>query len=234
MRSHPSHHAYPLADPVLATTTRGIRTVQASLAAMAAVALVQAAIAAWTGSVALLADTIHNLGDAASAFPLWIAFRLAQKKPDGRFTYGYGRAEDLAGVAVVGIILVGAAAAGIEAVRRLADPAPVGHPWAVAAAAAIGFAGNEAVAVYRMRAGEAIGSAALVADGRHARADGLASLAVLLGAAGSGLGYPVADPVAGLLVTAFILNIVREAGRMAARMSLRRRSGRSRRSYPRA
>lgn len=213
MRSHPSHHAYPLADPVLATTTRGIRTVRASLAALAAVALVQAAIAAWTGSVALLADTIHNLGDAASAIPLWIAFRLAQKKPDGRFTYGYGRAEDLAGVAVVGIILVGAAAAGIEAVRRLADPAPVGHPWAVAAAAAIGFAGNEAVAVYRMRAGEAIGSAALVADGRHARADGLASLAVLLGAAGSGLGYPVADPVAGLLVTAFILNIVREAGR---------------------
>ncbi len=213
MRSHPAHHAYPLADPVLATTARGIRTVQASLAALAAVALVQAAIVAWTGSVALLADTIHNLGDAASAFPLWIAFRLARRKPDGRFTYGYGRVEDLAGVVVVGIILVGAAAAGIEAVRRLADPAPVAHPWAVAAAAAIGFAGNEAVAIYRVRAGEAIGSAALVADGRHARADGLASLAVLLGAAGSGLGHPVADPVAGLLVTVFILNIAREAGR---------------------
>ena len=213
MRSHPDLHLHPLADPLATTTSRGIRAVLASLALLSAVALVQAGIAAWSGSVALLADTIHNVGDAATAIPLLIAFRLARRKPDGRFTYGYGRAEDLAGVVVVGIILVGAVAAGIEAVRRLADPSPVGHPWAVAAAAAIGFAGNEAVAVYRVRAGKAIGSAALVADGRHARADGLASLAVLLGAAGSGLGYPVADPVAGLLVTAFILNIVREAGK---------------------
>ena len=214
MRSHhPGHHGYPVADPLVATTARGIRTVKASLAALAAVALVQAAIAAWSGSVALLADTIHNLGDAATAIPLWIAFRLAQRKPDGRFTYGYGRVEDLAGVIVVGIILAGAAAAGIEALRRLADPAPVAHPWAVAAAAGIGFAGNEWVAIYRMRAGKSIGSAALVADGRHARADGLASLAVLLGAAGSGAGYPVADPIAGVLVTAYILHIVREAGK---------------------
>ncbi len=213
MRSHPDLHHHPLADPLAATTARGIRAVQASLAALTAVALVQGAVAAWSGSVALLADTIHNAGDAATAVPLWIAFRLARRKPDGRFTYGYGRAEDLAGVVVVGTILVGAVLAGVEAVRRLADPSPVGHPWAVAAAAGIGFAGNEAVAVYRVRAGKAIGSAALVADGRHARADGLASLAVLLGAAGSGLGYPFADPVAGLLVTAFILNIVREAGK---------------------
>ncbi len=211
MQSHPGHHSYPLADPLMATTARGIRTVQASLLALAAVALVQAAIAAWSSSIALLADTIHNLGDAATAIPLWIAFRLARRRPDGRFTYGYGRVEDLAGVVVVGIILFGAAAAGVEALRRLADPAPVGHPWAVAAAAGIGFAGNEAVAVYRVRAGEAIGSAALVADGRHAHADGLASLAVLLGAAGSGAGYPVADPIAGVLVTAYILHIVRDA-----------------------
>jgi len=213
MRSHIAHHAYPLADPLVATTARGIRTVQASLAVLASVALVQAAIVAWSGSVALLADTIHNLGDAATAIPLWIAFHLARKKPDGRFTYGYGRAEDLAGVVVVGMIVAGAAAAGVEALRRLANPAPVAHPWAVAAAAAIGFAGNEAVAIYRVRAGQSIGSAALVADGRHARADGLASLAVLLGAGGSAAGYPVADPVAGLLVTAYILNIVREAGK---------------------
>ncbi len=207
------HHAYPLADPLVATTSRGIRTVQASLAVLAAVAVVQSAIVALSGSVGLLADAIHNLADAATAIPLWIAFRLAQRKPDGRFTYGYGRVEDLAGVVVVGVILAGAAVAGVEAIRRLADPAPVGHPWAVAAAAVIGIAGNEAVAVYRVRTGEAIGSAALVADGRHARADGLASLAVLLGAAGSGAGYPAADPIAGLLVTAYILNIVREAGR---------------------
>jgi len=213
MRSHPDLHLHPLADPLAATTARGIRAVLASLALLSAVALVQAAVAAWSGSVALLADMIHNVGDAATAIPLWVAFRLARRKPDRRFTYGYGRAEDLAGVVVVGIILVGAVAAGVEAVRRLADPSPVAHPWAVAAAAGVGFAGNEAVAVYRVRAGKAIGSAALVADGRHARADGLASLAVLLGAAGSGLGYPIADPVAGLLVTAFILNIVREAGK---------------------
>ncbi len=216
MRSNPAHHhdhAYPLADPLVATTARGIRTVQASLLALAAVALVQAAIAAWSGSIALLADTIHNLGDAATAIPLWIAFRLARRKPDGRFTYGYGRVEDLAGVVVVGILLAGAAAAAVEALRRLAAPVPVGHPWAVAAAAAVGFAGNAAVAVYRLRAGKAIGSAALVADGRHARADGLASLAVLAGAVGSAAGYPVADPVAGLFVTAYILHLVRDAGK---------------------
>jgi cation diffusion facilitator family transporter len=213
MSRHPhSHHHLP-ADPVVRTTGRGSRAVLWSFAALFATAACQAVVVLFTGSVALLADTIHNLGDAATAIPLWIAFRLARKGPNDRFTYGYGRFEDLAGVIVVGIILASAIVAGAESVRRFLNPAPVMHLWAVAAASVIGFLGNEAVAIYRVGVGKEIGSAALVADGRHAHADALTSLAVLLGAAGVRLGYPVADPAVGLLITAMILKIVWETGK---------------------
>jgi len=213
MRRHTHRHSPALPDPVVTTTSKGIRAVQWSFAALLATAACQAVVVFFTGSVGLLADTIHNLGDGATAIPLWIAFRLARKSPDDRFPYGYGRVEDLAGVIVVGIILASAVAAGTEAFLRFLHPVPVRHLWAVAAAAAIGFLGNEAVAVYRVRVGKEIGSAALVADGRHAHADALTSLAVLLGAGGVWLGYPLADPAVGLLITALILRIVWVTGK---------------------
>jgi cation diffusion facilitator family transporter len=213
MRGHTHSHPHLPADPVVRATGKGTRAVLWSFAALFATAACQAVVVLYTGSIALLADTIHNLGDAATAIPLWIAFRLARKGPNDRFTYGYGRVEDLAGVIVVGIILASAVAAGTESVRRFVNPAPVRHLWAVAAASLVGFLGNEAVAVYRVRVGKEIGSAALVADGRHAHADALTSLAVLLGAAGIRLGYPMADPAVGLLITAMILKIVWETGK---------------------
>jgi cation diffusion facilitator family transporter len=213
MGRHTHRHSHITPDPVMTTTGKGSRVVVWSFAALFATAVCQAVVVLFTGSVGLLADTIHNLGDAATAIPLWIAFRLARKGPNDRFTYGYGRVEDLAGVIVVAIILVSAIAAGREAIHRFLSPAPVRHLWAVAAASAVGFLGNEAVAFYRVRVGKEIGSAALVADGRHAHADALTSLAVLLGAGGVYLGYPLADPVVGLLITALILKIVWETGK---------------------
>lgn len=212
MRDHAHSRSHPLPDPIPVTTDKGMRTVVRSFAGLAATALLQGAVVAYTGSVALLADTIHNAGDAATAIPLWIAFRLGRRKADRRFTYGYGRVEDLAGVVIVVVVLASAAAAAWEAVRRLLHPVAVSHLWAVAAASAVGFVGNEAVAAYRIRVGTEIGSAALVADGRHARIDGLASLAVLLGAGGVWLGYPAADPAIGLLITAMILRIAWQTG----------------------
>jgi cation diffusion facilitator family transporter len=174
-------------------------------------ALLQALVVVLSHSVALLADTIHNFGDAATAIPLYIAFAFARLRPNDRFTYGYGRVEDLAGTAIVLIILFSAIVAGYESVDRLLHPRPVGYLWAVAAASVIGFVGNEAVAVFRIRVGKEIGSAALVADGYHARVDGLTSLAVLLGAIGVYLGYPLADPIVGVGITIAILNLVRQS-----------------------
>lgn len=214
MHGHAHVHLPPATDPVLAATTRASRVVFWSFAGLCATTAFQAAVAWYSGSVALLADTIHNAGDAATAIPLWIAFRYARRKPDRKFTYGYGRVEDLAGVVIVGAILASAIVAAIESVRRFADPAPVAHLWAVALAAAVGFLGNEAVAIYRIRAGKEIGSAALVADGRHARADGLTSLAVLVGAAGVAAGIPAADPTVGLLLCLVILRIVWDTGKV--------------------
>ncbi len=165
-------------------------------------------IVALSGSTALLADTIHNVGDAATAIPLGIAFLLARRKPSPRFTYGYGRTEDLAGVAVVLIILASAIVAAYEAIDRLIHPQPIALLGWVAVAGVVGFVGNEAVAVFRIRVGREINSAALIADGYHARTDGLTSLAVVLGAFGVWLGFPLADPFIGLLITLMIFGIV--------------------------
>jgi len=156
----------------------------------------------------LLADTIHNFGDAATAVPLWIAFTLARRKPRNRFTSGYGRVDDLAGIAIVLTILASAIAAGYESIYRFLHPEPVTHLGAVIVASIVGFAGNEAVALLRIKVGKEIESAALVADGYHARIDGFTSLAVLFGAIGVWLGYALADPGVGLLITIAIFRIV--------------------------
>lgn len=206
---HATHgHTHGVVDPSLFSTDRGLRALKWSLAGLLVTAALQVVVVFFTGSVALLADTIHNFGDAFTAIPLWIAFRLAGWKPSRRFTYGFGRVEDLAGVVIVLIILLSAVAAGYESIQRLMRPQEVKFLWAVIAASIIGFAGNEAVAWFRIKVGKEIGSAALVADGYHARVDGLTSLAVLAGAVGVALGFPLADPLVGLLITVAILRIV--------------------------
>jgi cation diffusion facilitator family transporter len=200
-------------DPTIVTSERGIWAIKWSFVGLMATALLQLVVVLMSGSVALLSDTIHNFGDAATAIPLWIAFALTRLGASRRFTFGYGRVEDLAGVVIVLIILFSAVVAGYQAVERLINPQPVGFLWAVAAASLVGFMGNEAVAVFRIRVGREIGSAALVADGYHARTDGWTSLAVLLGAVGVWLGYPLADPIVGLLIAAAILVIVWQSGK---------------------
>ena len=206
-------HTHGVINPELFSTDRGLYAVKWSFAGLAATALFQVAIYWVSGSVALLADTIHNFGDAATAIPLGLAFVLSRKKPNKRFTYGYGRAEDLAGLLIVFLILFSAAVSAYESVSRLYSPQPVKSLGAVAVASIVGFLGNELVAKFRIKVGKEIGSAALVADGYHARADGFASLAVLLGVLGLLLGYPLADPLIGLLITILILQIVWEAGK---------------------
>ncbi|MBI5044851.1 MAG: cation transporter [Candidatus Levybacteria bacterium] len=206
-------HTHGAIDPSIFTTQRGIWAVKWSFLGLFATALFQVVIVLFTGSVALLADTIHNIGDAATAIPLWIAFTLARWKPSKRFTYGFGRVEDLAGVAVVLTILFSAIIAGYESIDRLFHPQTVGYLWWVIIASVIGFLGNEVVAIFRIKVGKEIGSAALIADGYHARVDGLTSLAVLFGAVGVWLGYPLADPIVGLLITVAILRIVWESGK---------------------
>lgn len=206
-------HAHGLVDPAIATTGRGIWALKWSFAGLMVTALLQVLVVWQSGSVALLADTIHNFGDAATAIPLWLAFAAARLRPTRRFSYGYGRVEDLAGIVVVLTILFSAFVAGYQAVHRLLHPQVIHYLWAVALASIIGFLGNEAVAIFRIKVGREIGSAALVADGYHARVDGLTSLAVLLGVGGVWLGYPQADPVVGLLITAVILGITCSAAR---------------------
>jgi len=201
-------HTHGVVDPTLATTARGIWAIKWSFVILAITAILQFVAVLATGSVALLADTIHNVGDAATAVPLWIAFLLARRKPSPRFTYGYGRAEDLAGVAIVLIILISAIVAAYEAIDRLIHPQPIIYVGWVALAGVIGFIGNELVAVFRIRVGREINSAALIADGYHARTDGLTSLAVVAGAVGVWVGFPVADPIVGLLITLAIFGIV--------------------------
>jgi cation diffusion facilitator family transporter len=212
LRPH-SHDTAGMADPALEGSAEGMRALWISLTVLAATAVAQGAVVAVSGSVALLGDTLHNAADALTAVPLGVAFIAGRRPPSRRYTYGYGRAEDLAGVLVVVIIAASSALAAWEAVRRLGHPHPVASLAAVAAAGLAGFAGNELAAWYRIRVGRRIGSAALVADGMHARADGLTSLAVLLGAGGVALGWDWADPVAGLIITVAILAVLRLAAR---------------------
>src|SRR5215204_1373921 len=211
---HEAHeHTHGAVDPSIASSERGIWAVKWSFAALMVTAFLQVVVVFFSGSVALLSDTIHNFGDAATAIPLGIAFALTRLGASRRFTFGYGRVEDLVGVVVVLIILFSAVVAGYQAIDRLIHPQPIELLWAVAVASVVGFLGNEAVAVFRIRVGREIGSAALVADGYHARTDGWTSLAVLAGAVGVWLGYPLADPIVGLLIAAAILVIVWQSGK---------------------
>jgi cation diffusion facilitator family transporter len=207
-------------DEALEGSASGIRAVKVSLAGLAATAGAQVVIVAISGSVALLADTIHNFTDALTAIPLWIAFALGRRPATKRYSYGYERAEDLTGIVIVAAIGISAGFAAWEAVRRLAEPQEVEHlPWVIAAGL-VGFAGNELVSIYRIRVGRRIGSAALVADGHHARTDGLTSLGVVAGAVGAWLGFERADPIAGLVITAAILVVLWQAARTVIRRIL--------------
>jgi cation diffusion facilitator family transporter len=212
LRPH-SHESADKVDRAMETSAEGMRALWISLAVLGATALFQVVIVALSGSVALLGDTVHNAADALTALPLAVAFVLGRRAATRRFTYGYGRAEDLAGIIIVLTIAASAAFAGWTAIARLFNPQDIDHLPAVAVAAVAGFIGNEWVARYRIRVGRKIGSAALVADGLHARTDGFTSLAVLLGAGGAAVGWQWADPVVGLAITAAILLVLRDAAR---------------------
>jgi cation diffusion facilitator family transporter len=209
----PHGHTHGVIDATLATTERGIWAIKWSFIILAITAVMQMAVVAISGSVALLADTIHNVADATTAIPLWIAFMLARRRPTKVFTYGLGRVEDLAGIIIVAIILFSAVVAGYEAIDRLIHPLQITNLGWLVGAGIIGFLGNEIVAVFRIRVGREINSAALIADGYHARTDGLTSLAVVAGAIGVWVGFPLADPIVGLLITVAIFGIVWQSAR---------------------
>jgi cation diffusion facilitator family transporter len=209
----PHGHTHGVIDATIATTERGIWAIKWSFVILAITAALQVLVVLASSSVALLADTIHNVADATTAIPLWIAFVLARRNPTSTFTYGYGRVEDLAGISIILIILLSALVAGYEAIDRIFHPQPVTLLLWVAFAGLIGFVGNEAVAVFRIRVGREINSAALIADGYHARTDGLTSLAVVAGAIGVWVGFPLADPIVGLIITIAIFGIVWQSAR---------------------
>lgn len=207
------HDSADVIDGALEASRRGMRALWISFAALPVTALLQTGLVAVTASVALLGDTLHNFADALTSVPLAIAFVLGRRAVTKRFTYGLGRAEDLAGLAIVLVIAASAALTAYEAVDRLAHPREVANLGWLALAGLVGFAGNELVARYRIRVGRQIGSAALVADGLHARTDGFTSLAVLLSAGGVAVGWTWADPVVGLLITAAIVSVLWGAAR---------------------
>jgi cation diffusion facilitator family transporter len=212
-----SHDAAVAVDAALETSRQGNRALFISFVGLALTAILQAIVVFLSQSVALLGDTLHNFADALTAIPLAIAFTLGRRAPTRRFTYGYGRSEDLAGIIVVLLIAGSSALAGYEAIRRLLHPQDLQYLWLVAIASVIGFLGNELVARYRIKVGREIGSAALVADGLHARTDGLTSLGVLVGAIGVAVGFRLADPIVGLAITVAILFVLRDAGREVLR-----------------
>jgi cation diffusion facilitator family transporter len=206
-----SHDASDKVDDALAASKQGLRALWLSFLFLMLTAAAQAFVVVLTGSVALLSDTLHNVADALTAIPIAIAFLIGRRSPNGRYTYGYGRAEDLAGLVVVVFITASAFSAAYAAITRIQNTQQIEYLAAVAAAGVIGFVGNEAVARYRISVGRLIGSAALVADGLHARTDGFTSLAVVLSAAGVALGWDLADPVVGLIITVAILYVLRDA-----------------------
>jgi len=198
----------------------GIRATKFSLAGLGITALLQAAIVVVSGSVALLSDTIHNLGDALTAIPLWIAFALGRRSPTRTYTYGLSRAEDLAGLLIVVAIGASALLVGWESVQRLIDPRLIDQiPWVITAGV-VGATGNEMVARYRIRVGRRIGSEALIADGRHARSDAWTSLAVVAAGIGAAFGLPWVDPAAGLVVAVVIAGLLIPSARAIGRRLL--------------
>ena len=208
-----SHDPAESIDSALESSARGIRALIISFSVLMVTAVIQAWIVLITGSVSLIADTIHNFSDALTAVPLFIAFRMGRRAATRRYTYGYRRAEDLAGLFVVLMILISAVVVLWESIDRLFNPRELEHLGVLFGAGVVGFLGNELVALYRIRVGRAIGSAALIADGRHARADGFTSLAVAASAVGVWLGFERADPIAGIIVGIVILRVMWSAAR---------------------
>jgi cation diffusion facilitator family transporter len=215
-----SHDSAESFDDALEASDAGVRAVKLSLVSLAVTATLQLIVVAVSGSVALLADTVHNFADALTAVPLWVAFVLSHRPASRRYTYGYGRAEDLAGLFIIFMIALSSLIAGYESIRRLIHPQPLTNLGWVLAAGLIGFAGNELVAIYRIRVGRRIGSAALVADGVHARTDGFTSLAVVLGVLGVWVGFPLADPIVGLLISVAIVILLWGTARTVGRRVL--------------
>ena len=206
-----AHHGDAPVDRQLQASRDGLRALGVSLAALGATALAQLGIVFITGSVALLSDTIHNFTDALTAIPLGFAFWLGRRPASRAHTFGFGKAEDLAGLFIVALIAVSAGVAAYQSIDRLGDPGRVSNGGLVLAAGIVGFAGNEAVALYRIRVGKRIGSAALVADGLHARTDGITSLGVAASAVAILAGLEIADPIAGLVITAIVLVVLARA-----------------------
>lgn len=206
-----SHDTSEQVDDAMETNERGIWALKISLVGLGITAIIQLIIVLFSGSTALLADTIHNFGDAGTAIPLWIAFALVRRGSNRRYTYGYGRTEDLAGVIIVLLIFISACIAAYESIMKIISPEPVTDLWWVGAAAVVGFIGNEAIGQFRMRVGREISSAALIADGQHSRVDGFTSLAVLIGVLGVAVGVPILDPIVGLVITVAILFVVKDA-----------------------
>ncbi len=208
---HQHDHRGLASDKAFRENQEGIRTIWIALAMLLITALLQVVIVYFSRSVSLFADTAHNFGDGLNSIPLLIAFYLARRIPTRRYNYGFGRAEDVAGILIVLSIAISAVVVFSQAIQRLLDPQPPTHLGWVAAAALIGFFGNETVAMLQIRVGRKIGSAAMVADGLHARTDGLTSLAVLLAAIGTWFGYPILDPLIGFLIGIAILMITWDA-----------------------
>jgi len=202
---HAHNHDHGVVDRAAWSSAEGIRAIKISTFGLAATAAVQFVIAALGGSVALLADGLHNLGDVFTTVALWLAFVAARRAADRRYTFGYARFEDLAGIGIVAIIALTAAGAGVEAWRAMVHPRPVAHLGVSIAAAVVGILGNEIVGEYKIRVGRRIGSVALRADGTHSRIDGFVSAGALVGLIGVAMGYPKADPIAALAITAVIV-----------------------------
>ena len=208
---HGHDHRELASDRAFRENEQGIRTIWIALSILLVTALLQMLIVYFSGSVSLFADTAHNVGDGLNSIPLLIAFYLARRIPTRRYNYGFGRAEDVAGIIIVLSIAASAVIVFSQAIQRLMNPQPLTNLGWVAAAGLLGFLGNEGVAMLQIRVGRKIGSAAMVADGLHARTDGLTSLAVLLAAIGSWFGYPLVDPIIGLLIGIAIIFITWDA-----------------------
>src|SRR3989440_4928117 len=211
---HGGHgHEHGRVDADLYGNEVGLRAVQISTAGMFLVAAIQFAIAAIGGSAGLFADALHNLGDVLTTVALWIAFVLSNRAANRRYTYGYYRAEDLAGIFIVLVIIASAVAGAVESIQKLTSGSVPTQLYLSMAAALVGVAGNELLAQYKISVGKRINSVPLVADGQHSRIDGLTSLAAFIGLVGVRLGLPIADPIAGLVITVVILTVVYSTSR---------------------
>jgi len=198
-------HTHGMVDPSLSSSEKGLWAVKWSSIVLFVGACFQLFVVILSGSVSLLSDAIHNFGDAGTAVPLGIAFILGRRKPNSRFTYGYGKVEDIAGIVVVLFMFASAMYALYVSIQRIFHPQAVSHLWVVAVASVVGFVINEGAAIFRIQIGKQINSQALIADGYHARTDGWSSLAVLFGAIGVWLGFRLADPIVGIIITLVIL-----------------------------